>query len=223
MPKISLAASRPKISLAASRAAAVAAIGVIATGATAAAFVQSYRGLYDWALHQAGIPPSFAWFWPLLVDSFLALGELRLYVAAVDGAGLRDRAQAWAWLLTLSGLTASVAGNVGSHGWTAGLPVQLSAAVAPLAAAAGLGTALGLVKSAARKTARKTAPAPAGTMNGEVHRPVPGDPWERDLAAVRAIVAEDPDVKTEHVRKRIGTRFDRARDLLAAARQEVAG
>lgn len=122
--------------------------------ATAVAFAQSYRGLYDWALHHGHIPQPFAAAWPIMVDVFLAVGELRLFVAMVDGDGWRIKI--WAWLLTVAGLIASVAGNVGHTGWSASVAVKATNAVPPIAAAAALGVGLGLVKKskiAARKDA----------------------------------------------------------------------
>lgn len=112
--------------------------------ATAVSFAQSYRGLYDWALNHGNIPEPFAAAWPIMVDVFLAVGELRLFVAVVDHDGWRIKL--WAWLLTLAGLAASVAGNVGHTGWSASVAVKATNAVPPIAAAAALGVGLGLVK-----------------------------------------------------------------------------
>jgi hypothetical protein len=117
-------------------------IAVIIAAASAVAFAQSYRGLVDWAAaHQ--VPAQWTWTWPLMVDSFLALGELRLFIAAVRGAPWRVRM--WAWCVTVGGLAISVAGNVG-HLAVADPASRATAAVPPLAAAVALGIGLGLVK-----------------------------------------------------------------------------
>jgi Protein of unknown function (DUF2637) len=118
-------------------------VAVIIVAGTTVALAQSYRSLVDWSLaHQ--IPRQWAWSWPLMVDSFLVVGELRLFIAAARGASIRVRV--WAWCVTLGGLAISVAGNVGhlQHAAPAG---RGTAAVPPLAAAVALGVGLGLVKA----------------------------------------------------------------------------
>lgn len=203
--------------LAGTDAAAVTAIGVIAVATTAGALVQSYRGLLDWALHYARIPAQFAWFWPGMVDSFLVIGELILLVAAIRG--LSGWAHAWGWALTMTGLAASLAGNIGHVGWSAGLAVKLSAAVPPLAAAAALGTGLGLVRMAARKTDRKTPGEsnghPPGKTNGKQNGKIAGT-RPAHLIIVRDMVdrAGPGNVSIEQVRKTLGKRHGYARDLL---------
>ncbi|MCW2934861.1 MAG: hypothetical protein JWM19_5823, partial [Actinomycetia bacterium] len=82
----------------------------IVIAASAAAFAESYRALWLWALHHG-----YAGFWavifPLEIDSFIAVGELALFVALVDQ--WRTRARVFPWLVTLGGLAVSVAANVG--------------------------------------------------------------------------------------------------------------
>lgn len=120
-------------------------VAVIIVAGTTVALAQSYRGLVDWSLaHQ--VPRAWAWSWPLMVDSFLVVGELRLFIAANRGAPRHVRV--WAWCVTIGGLAISVAGNVGhlQHAAPAG---RATAAVPPLAAAVALGMGLGLVKAAA--------------------------------------------------------------------------
>ena len=58
--------------------------------------------------------------WPAEIDVFLAVGELALYVAYLDGWPARQRA--WPWATTLTGLAVSVAGNVGHIQPLAGHP-----------------------------------------------------------------------------------------------------
>ena len=89
---------------------ALAAIGVIVATATIASFAESYRGLLIWALHH-GLSGTWAALFPLQVDTFLAVGELCLFVAMVDRWPTRSR---WpAWVVTVGGLVVSVAANVG--------------------------------------------------------------------------------------------------------------
>lgn len=117
-------------------------IGLLVAAATCAAFAESYRALYEWALTH-GIPLGWARAWPLQVDTFIAVGELALFVALVRTWTPRDRAAAWA--VTLIGVGVSVAGNVGhvlTHDWAS----RMTAAIPPLAAAAALAVGLGVLK-----------------------------------------------------------------------------
>jgi hypothetical protein len=142
----------PKI-LAAPRAAAQLVMAGLVTAATVTAFVLSYRGLHDWAVSH-GYPASWAWTFPLIVDAFIAVGELRLFTAAIDGATWRARL--WAWLVTLSGLALSVGGNIG-HAQTSDWLTRLGWAWPPLAAAAMLGIGLGSLKASAAAARGTTA------------------------------------------------------------------
>ena len=78
--------------------------------------------------------------WPAEIDVFLAVGELALYVAYLDGWPAGQRV--WPWATALTGLAVSVAGNVGHIQPLPGRPVvladQLTAATSPMAAFAGL-------------------------------------------------------------------------------------
>jgi hypothetical protein len=120
------------------------AVGLITVAATMAALGLSYRNQLDFATQRGGYPVWAALVFPLMIDSFVVIGELRLFSATSRGEGLRIRA--WAWLLTLGGLAASVAAGIAHVGWHAPAGMKLAAAVAPLAAAASLGTGLGIVK-----------------------------------------------------------------------------
>lgn len=209
-----------RLSLARCRRLAAGAIGVIATAATAAAFANSYRGLYDWAIGHGHIPPSLAWAWPLLLDAFVAIGELRLLIASIDGAPLFSRAMAWGWLLTLGGLAGSVAGNVGhAPGWE----TQLTYAVAPLAAAAGLGTGLGLIKMAVRKQRETTRrDRPAGTAR-DIRPEQPETPPGDRLDIARVMVRDNPRVSINDIRKATRCRQPEARTLRQMALAELNG
>jgi hypothetical protein len=124
------------------RRAALTAIAVLVAAASLVSFGESYRGLYDWA-GEHGLAHIWAALWPLQVDTFIAVGELTLFVALADQWKTRSRAAAWA--VTLAGLAVSVAGNVGHvAGHTA--TDRGTAAVPPLAAAAALAVGLGVLK-----------------------------------------------------------------------------
>ena len=60
------------------------AIAAIAILASANALAHSYAGLYDWAIHHR-LTGWQAMSWPAEIDVFLAVGELALYVAYLDG------------------------------------------------------------------------------------------------------------------------------------------
>jgi hypothetical protein len=121
------------------RQAALYAIGAIAIGASANALAHSYAGLYEWAVHHR-LSGWQAKSWPAEIDVFLAVGELALYVAYLDGWPARRRV--WPWATALIGLAVSVAGNIGHIQPIPGHPVlladRLTAATSPLAAFAGL-------------------------------------------------------------------------------------
>ena len=146
------------------RRAALYAIGVIALLASVNALAHSYAGLYDWAV-QHRLSGWQAMSWPAEIDVFLAVGELALYVAYLDGWPVRQRI--WPWSTALTGLSVSVAGNIGHIQAAPGQPVimadRLTAATSPVAAFAGL--AIGLLvlkmtrtKSVANASAGASAP-----------------------------------------------------------------
>ena len=124
------------------RRAALAAIAVLVGAASLVSFAESYRGLLDWASRH-GLSGPWAVAWPLQVDTFIAVGELALFVALADRWPPRSRAAAW--LVTLAGLAVSVAGNVG-HVAGHSATHRVTAAVPPLAAAAALTVGLGVLK-----------------------------------------------------------------------------
>jgi hypothetical protein len=129
------------------RKAALYAIAVIAVLASANALAHSYAGLYDWAVHHR-LGGWQAKSWPAEIDVFLAVGELALYIAYLDGWPARQRI--WPWATALIGLAVSVAGNIGHIQAGPGQPViladRLTAATSPIAAFAGLSVGLLVVK-----------------------------------------------------------------------------
>ena len=142
------------------RRAALYAIGAIAILASANALAHSYAGLYDWAVHHR-LSGWQAKSWPAEIDVFLAVGELALYVAYLDGWPARQRI--WPWTTALTGLAVSIAGNIGHIQAVPGHPViladRLTAATSPIAAFAGLSVGL-LVLKMTRQRAHIAAPEP---------------------------------------------------------------
>ncbi len=90
------------------RRAALAAITLLVAAASLTSFAESYRALLDWATRH-GLYGGRALAWPLQVDTFIAVGELALFVALADRWAVRSRAAAWS--VTLAGLAVSVAGT----------------------------------------------------------------------------------------------------------------
>jgi hypothetical protein len=138
------------------RRAALYAIGVIAILASANALAHSYAGLYGWAVHHR-LTGWQAMSWPAEIDVFLAVGELALYVAYLDGWPARQRI--WPWTTALVGLAVSIAGNVGHIEPLPGRPViladRLTAAASPIAAFAGLTVGLLVLKMSCRQPASR--------------------------------------------------------------------
>ncbi|MFI0408119.1 DUF2637 domain-containing protein [Actinomadura sp. 3N508] len=110
--------------------------------ATAGGFAQSYAGLYHWALEH-GLRGWKAESFPLLVDLFIIVGELGLFLLAIDAFVLRRR-QLMSWLdfslpltIALAGWTASLIFNVGHVGQQS-FSFQATAAVPPIVSMLGL-------------------------------------------------------------------------------------
>jgi len=80
--------------------------------ATADGFAQSYSGLYDWAI-QHKLSGWKAESFPLLVDLFILVGELGLFLLALDGHRLRRSFMAWVDIL--------IPAAVASVGWLVSL------------------------------------------------------------------------------------------------------
>ncbi len=84
---------------------------LLVAAASLAQFAESYRALLDWASHH-GLHGGWAVAWPLQVDTFIAVGELALFVALADRWPVRS--PGWPrGVVTALGLAVSVAGNVG--------------------------------------------------------------------------------------------------------------
>ncbi|SFO57893.1 DUF2637 domain-containing protein [Actinomadura madurae] len=110
--------------------------------ATAGGFAQSYAGLYHWALEH-GLRGWKAESFPLLVDLFIIVGELGLFLLAIDAFVLRRRTL-MSWLdfclplsIAIAGWTASLIFNVGHVGHKT-FSYQATAAVPPIVSMLGL-------------------------------------------------------------------------------------
>ncbi|GAA1844691.1 DUF2637 domain-containing protein [Actinomadura bangladeshensis] len=110
--------------------------------ATAGGFAQSYAGLYHWALEH-GLRGWKAESFPLLVDLFIIVGELGLFLLAIDAFVIKRRA-IMSWLdfclpltIALAGWTASLIFNVG-HVGNKTFSYQATAAVPPIVSMLGL-------------------------------------------------------------------------------------
>jgi hypothetical protein len=170
------------------RRAALYAIGAIAILASGNALAHSYGGLYDWAAgHRLGGWQAASW--PAEIDVFLAVGELALYVAYLDGWPARQRI--WPWAAALAGLAVSVAGNIGHIQPQPGHPViladRLTAATSPVAAFAGLTIGLLVLKM--------TCPQPGSRPKTASAAPEPAlqpaaAPWLPGLAADSVMAAD---------------------------------
>ncbi|MGH3380227.1 MAG: DUF2637 domain-containing protein [Actinoallomurus sp.] len=115
-------------------------MGLAVVVATGDGFAQSYAGLYGWAIEHS-LKGWKADSFPLMVDLFIAVGELGLFLLAIDGHRLRKSFMAWLDLL--------VPGLVAASGWAASLVFNIghvaddfatraTAAVPPLASMIGL-------------------------------------------------------------------------------------
>jgi hypothetical protein len=145
------------------RRAALVVIACLVAASTLVAFGESYRALYLWALRH-GVPGGWALIWPAMVDTFVCVGELALFVALTDRWTSRSRV--FAWSVTLAGLAVSVAANVG-HVASHALTSRATAAVPPVAAAAALAVGLGVLKRVVERhhaLAPGTAPAPEAPL-----------------------------------------------------------
>ena len=170
------------------RRAALYAIGAIAILASANALAHSYAGLYDWAIHHQ-LTGWQAMSWPAEIDVFLAVGELALYVAYLDGWPGRQRI--WPWATALIGLAVSVAGNIGHIQARPGQPVivadRLTAATSPVAAFAGLAIGLLVLKMTRQRTRTSASEMKTGaTLALAPADAVAVSPRERGSAMARA-------------------------------------
>ena len=178
------------------RKAALAAITLLVAAASFTSFAESYRALLDWAA-QHGLHGIWAMAWPLQVDTFIAVGELALFVALADSWSVRSRAAAWT--VTVLGLAVSVAGNichVAAHDWAS----RATAAVPPLAAAAALAVGLGVLK---RVVAARAKPEPDAGMLA-LTQTAPTDSVHAAWLALAASIAAGNPISQRQMMTRFG-------------------
>lgn len=166
-------------------------------------FAESYRGLYLWS-ERHSLHGIWAAVWPLQVDVFIAVGEVSLFIALVDGWRFRSRLAAW--FVTLVGLGVSVAGNIGhisSHAFTN----RATAAIPPLAAAAALAVGLGVLK--------RVAEAHRARHAGPALTPAARNALDAARATLAASVSATNPLSQRALMTRFGISRDDARDLHA--------
>ena len=152
------------------------AIAGIAILASANALAHSYAGLFDWAAHHR-LSGWQAMSWPAEIDVFLAVGELALYVAYLDGWPARQRI--WPWATALIGLAVSVAD-------------RLTAATSPIAAFAGLSVGLLVLKmTRQRASSRPQGSDASATLMLAARAPGTGASSARSVPAVMWSTAPD--------------------------------
>jgi Protein of unknown function (DUF2637) len=181
------------------RKAALAAITLLVAAASLSSFTESYRALLDWASGH-GLHGVWALAWPLQVDTFIAVGELALFVALADSWSVRSRAAAWT--VTLIGLAVSVAGNVG-HVAGPDVASRLTASVPPLAAAAALAVGLGVLKRVVASRARPVREQPAAPFAMPA-RTAPADNQDAARMALAASVAAGYPISQRQMIARFG-------------------
>lgn len=158
-------------------------MGLAVLVATGDGFAQSYAGLYRWAIEH-GLHGWKADSFPLLVDLFVAVGEMGLFLLAIDGHRLRKSLMSWVDLLVpmlvaASGWGASLVFNIGSARHV--FSFEATAAVPPLASMIGL---LVLLRTLHRYVAQADAPAaPAPLALAAAPDDSPGDDALDDVPA----------------------------------------
>jgi hypothetical protein len=116
-------------------------MAVAVVGVTLDGFAQSWAGLYGWAIEH-GLNEWKALSFPLLVDAFILIGELGLFVLALEGHRVvKGKRLSWVDLAVPAGVavvgwSVSLAFNVGHV--DGDLSDQVTAAVPPVASMIGL-------------------------------------------------------------------------------------
>jgi hypothetical protein len=200
-PRAGVPAAETPAFLAALRKYALIAVAIMIGGVTLVSFGESYRGLYLWAIHH-DLPGLWAAVAPMMVDVFIGVGEMVLLVAVIDRLSVRARVPAW--LLTLTGLAASVAGNVG-HVDARALSVRVTAGVPPVAAAAALAVGLGILKHVIRKHAE--------AADGASPAVIPTDAESAAMVSLRATLAAGNPWSQNQLEARFGLSRTQAKEV----------
>lgn len=150
---------------------ALAVIAVLVAVSTLVSFAESYRALFEWSVHH-GVPYGWSLVWPAMIDVFIAVGELALFVALVDRWSLRERI--FPWSVTLAGLAVSIAGNIG-HVPGHVLTDRATASIPPLAAAVSLGVGMAVLKRVVQHRQGATEAVATESPQMVADSPVPDD------------------------------------------------
>lgn len=155
-------------------------ISILTAAASLASYSESYHALYLWAVNHS-VGGNWGYYWPVQIDTFIAMGEIALFVGLVDQWQTRKRI--FPWVVIFIGLAVSVAANVG-HVQTTDWLSRGTAAVPPVAAWASLVVGMGVLKRVVDLYARHTSgtgeePVPeqppmtvSGTVTGRIPAPV---------------------------------------------------
>lgn len=170
-------------------------LATIIVAVTVVCFAQSYRQLLDWATRHR-IPLWIAPAWPIMLDAFIIVGEIVLFISIVRDWPKRTRVLAWG--MSIAGLVASVAAQWlylpdGASWWDRG-----TAVVAPLGATLGLAAGLVVLKWVAADARNR--PARTESSRNEPAQRVTDRPADElaqrrtgkrhDVAGARAAIAD---------------------------------
>jgi uncharacterized membrane protein YidH (DUF202 family) len=209
--------SQPGRSLTLTRTAAV----LITVGIGAASFVLSFAALRDLAA-RAGIPPTLAWLWPLIVDGTILQATMAVVVLAAHRDQVRSRRYFWIVL------TSSAAVSVGANALHAVIPgtapvspwlaasIAVVAPVSLLAATHGLSLLSRVPGPAADHAAGDDAADGGGVATDDDPRVVePLPPPARRVAAVPAAARQPWAAMAEAIGSRDGMRTLGTDDIAA--------
>jgi hypothetical protein len=135
--------------------------GVMVFGITVVGMIESWRNLYEWGeAHHYG---TYSLGVPVMVDFYILVGEMLLFVLIVDGrfGGFSWFTKAYLWTMFLFGLGLSLAGNI-DHLRRVDLPSRIGFALPPLASAMGMAAILMVLKLIAEDYDARPADEPDG-------------------------------------------------------------
>lgn len=194
-------------------------LALLAIAGAVVAFIQSYRGLYEWAIRH-DLTGFWARTWPAQVDVFIAAGELALFVAIIRRWGRRDIFGAA--IVTCIGLAVSVAANVGHLPPPADWMSRATAAIPPTAATAALAIGLAVLKKATTPQASpeetpQASPVAAPQPRQVARQPAGGDRAKANDKARQLLIA-NPGMRIADVASQSG----RSERTVSRIRSELA-
>lgn len=182
-------------------------LAALILAASLVSFSESYRALWEWCSHH-GLTGGWSLVWPIQLDFFIAAGEIGLFLGLAYGWSGRSRVLPWT--VTLCGLAASVAANVG-HAQSADWTFKLTAAVPPVTATAALAVGLAILKMIARSYSTSPATPQAESDDAAWGGRGPSVSYEAWLAEGQEDPAPEP-VNAPEIRAALATmRTDAAR------------